>query len=263
MRVSARNARLMQRVRFGTVIVALSGIDAPLSEAMDLKPNPFPLTILGVRVTIPVTISFDMQTAGDSLNLQVRAEGSLKDIQDKALDIARALPVPKGNCDRMGVNPVVNSIDSASIMPGNNTAVVAIAGRVTVWACAKVLGSTIKTETVSDSVALTAPVGILVVDQKQLGLKLAGSVSVKTGNALTAEITNLLAGDFSASITSALARALDANEARASVPDVPGLEVNIQNAQFSSDGNVLLVRANGTARMSSQAFSTLLGLLNR
>jgi hypothetical protein len=204
-----------------------------------------------------------VQTAGDSLDLQVRAEGNLKDIQDKALDIARALPVPKGNCDREGVNPVVNSIDSASITPRDNTAVAAIAGRVTAWACAKVFGSTIKTETVSDSVALTAPVGISVVDQKQLGLKLVGPVAVKTGNALTAEVANLLAGDLSASITSALTRALDTNEARASVPNVPGLEVNIQNGQFAADGNVLLVRASGTARMSSQAFNTLLELLNK
>jgi hypothetical protein len=182
-------------------------------------------------------------------------------VHAKALEIARALPVPKGNCDRDGVNPVVDSIDSASITARDNTAVAAIAGRVTAWACAKVLG--IKTETVSDSVALTAPVEILVVDQKQLGLKLAGSVGVKTGNGLTAEVANLLAGDVSASITSALANALNANEARASAPNVPGLEVNIQNAQFAADGNVLLVRANGTARMSSESFSTFLGLLTK
>jgi hypothetical protein len=170
-------------------------------------------------------------------------------VHAKALEIARALPVPKGNCDRDGVNPVVDSIDSASITARDNTAVAAIAGRVTAWACAKVLG--IKTETVSDSVALTAPVEILVVDQKQLGLKLAGSVGVKTGNGLTAEVANLLAN------------ALNANEARASAPNVPGLEVNIQNAQFAADGNVLLVRANGTARMSSESFSTFLGLLTK
>jgi hypothetical protein len=263
MRVSAKCARLMRRVWFGTLALVLAAVDAPSGGAMELKPKPFPLMIFGVRVAIPVTISFDMQTAGDSLNLQLRAEGNLKDIQDKALEIARALPVPKGNCDREGVNPVVNSIDSASITPRDNTAVVAIAGRVTAWACAKVLGSSIKTETVSDSVALTAPVEILIVDGKQLRLKLASTVSVKTGNALTAEVANLLAGDISASITSALASALNANEARASVPNVPGLEVNIQNAQFAADGNVLLVRANGTARMSSESFSTFLGLLTK
>jgi hypothetical protein len=245
------------------IAVALVTIGAPPGGAMELKPKAFPLMILGVRVVIPVTISFEMQTAGDSLNLQIKAEGNLKDIQDKALDIARALPVPRGNCDRIGINPVVNSIDSASITLRGNAAVVAITGRVTAWACAKVFGSEVKTETVSDSVALSAPVEIVVVDQKQLGLKLAGPVSVNTGNALTAEVADLLTGDVSASITSALARALDANEARAGVPNVPGLEATIANAEFAADGNVLLVRATGTARMSSEAFSNLLGLLSK
>jgi hypothetical protein len=89
------------------------------ASAFDLKPKVFPLTVLGVKVDIPVTISFDANTEGDALALHVRAQANLKGAQDKALDIARAIPVPRGNCDRNGANPVVNSIDSASIAPAS------------------------------------------------------------------------------------------------------------------------------------------------
>ena len=194
----------------GTLLSATLATSAP---AIDLKPKVFPLTVLGVKVDVPVTISFDANTEGDALALQVRAQASLKDVQDKALEIASAIPVPRGNCDRNGVNPVVNSIDGASIASAGTTAVVTISGHVTAWLCEHPLGATIKTISASDSVILTAPVEITVIDQKQIGLKLAGPASVTTGHALTEEVANLLAGDISASITSQLANALNASEA--------------------------------------------------
>jgi hypothetical protein len=233
------------------------------ASAIDLKPKVFPLTVLGVKVGVPVTISFDANTVGDVLAAQVRAQASLKEVQDKALDIARAIPVPRGNCDRDGINPVVNSIDSASIAPAGTNAVVTISGRVTAWVCAHPLGATVKTIAASDRVTLTATVQIIVIDGKQVGLRLAGPVSVTTGHALTAEVANLLAGDISASITAQLANALNASEARAGLPDLPGLVANIQSAQFAGEGPELLVRATGTARMSGEAFNNLLALMSK
>jgi hypothetical protein len=157
----------------------------------------------------------------------------------------------------------VNSIDGASIASAGTTAVVTISGHVTAWLYEHPLGATIKTISASDSVTLTAPVEITVIDQKQIGLKLAGPASVTTGHALTEEVANLLAGDISASITSQLANALDASEARASLPNLPGLVANIQSAQFAAEGSELLVRATGTARMSGDAFNSLLELMNK
>lgn len=236
---------------------------ATSTSAVDLKPKLFSLTVMGVKIDVPVTISFDANTEGDALAVRVRTQASLKNIQDKALDIARAIPMPRGNCDRNGVNPVVNSIDSASIAPAGANAVVTLSGHVTAWVCEHPLGATMKTIAASDSVTLTAPVEIIVIDQKQIGLQLAGPVSVTTGHALTAEVANLLAGDISASITSQLAKALDASEARATLPNLPSLEGNIQSAQFAGEGSELLVRAAGTARMNGDAFSSLLELMNK
>jgi hypothetical protein len=67
---------------------------------------------------------------------------------------------------------VVNSIDSASIAPAGTNAVVTIAGHVTAWVCGHPLGATVKTIAASDSVTLTATVQIIVIDQKQIGLRL-------------------------------------------------------------------------------------------
>jgi predicted DNA-binding ribbon-helix-helix protein len=248
------------RISLTAVTVLTSALAA---SAIDLKPKVFPLTVLGVKVGVPVTISFDANTVGDALALQVRAQASLKEVQDKALEIARAIPVPRGNCDRNGVNPVVNSIDSASIAPAGTNVVVTIAGHVTAWVCAHPFGATVKTIAASDSVTLTATVQIIVIDQKQIGLQLASPVSVTTGDALTAEVANLLAGDIGASITSQLANALNASEARAGLPDLPGLVANIQSVQFAGEGPELMVRAAGSARMSSETFNSLLALMNK
>jgi len=244
----------------GTVIAATLAASA---SAVDLKPKVFPLTVLGVEADVPVTISFDANTEGDALALQVRAQASLSGLQDKALDIARAIPVPRENCDRNGVNPVVDSIDNASIAPAGSNAVVTISGHVTAWICEHPLGATVKTIAASDSVTVTATVEIAVIDQKQISLQLAGPVTVTTGHALTAEVANLLAGDISASLTSQLSNALDASAARASLPNLSGLVVNIQSAQFAEQNSELLVSAVGSARMSADAFNSLLDLMNK
>ena len=97
-------------------------------------------------------------------------------------------------------------------------------------------GVTVKTIAASDSVTLAAPLEIIIIDQKQIGLQLAGPVSVTPGHALTSEVASLLAGDISASIASQLAKAFYASEARARLPNLPGLEGNVQSAQFAGQG---------------------------
>jgi hypothetical protein len=238
---------------------ALSLVPIIPGQAVDLKPKSFPLVILGVQVEVPVTISFEAQTVGGELALQVRARGNLKDIQGKALEIARTVPMPHDNCARDGVNPVVDSIDSASIAPAGSTAVITIEAHVTAWGC--VFGG--KTIIGADKVTLAAPVHINVVDAKQVGLKLAGPVKVTPEHALRAELVNLLAGDVGAAITAQLTQALDAGQARASLPALPGLDVTVQEAEFAADGNELLVNAMGVARMSSDAFNALLETLSK
>jgi len=44
----------------------------PLKQgnSADLKPKPFPLTVLGVRVEVPVNVSFDAHSDADVLVLQ-------------------------------------------------------------------------------------------------------------------------------------------------------------------------------------------------
>ena len=179
--------------------IALGFCSGPV-QAVDLEPKSFPLTVLGVRIQIPVTVSFEAHTESELLLVQLKAQGSLEDLQKKAPDIARAIPVPKGNCDRNGVNPVVNSIDTASITPSADTAVISLKGKVTAWVCAHPAGLTVKTILASDDVELVARVQIIVIDPKRIGLKLVAPVSVTAAGALTTEAVNLLAGDISSSI---------------------------------------------------------------
>jgi hypothetical protein len=242
--------------------VALGFFSGPV-RAVDLEPKSFPLTVLGVGIQIPVTVSFDAHTEGELMLVQLKAQGSLKDLQENALNIARAIPVPKGNCDRNGVNPVVNSIDAASITPSADTAVILLKGRVTAWGCAHPAGITVKTILASDDIELVARVQIIVIDQKRIGLKLVAPVSVTAAGALTTEAVNLLAGDVSSSFTASLKKALDASEAQTSLPNLPGIDPTIEHAAFAEDGPTLLVKADGSAKLTASTFSSLLAAMNR
>jgi hypothetical protein len=261
--VNLRSHQASIRILTAVLGLSLSAMFATSGKALDLKPKTFPLTVLGVPIDVPVSISFDAKTSGDGMDLQARAQGNLKAVQDNALTIARAIPMPRDNCARTGINPVVNSIDSASISPAGNSAVVTIDGQVTAWGCAHPFNTTVKTIVATDSVHLSTSVVAAVFNQTQVGLRLAGPVTVTTGHALTTEVANLLAGDIEASLTAQLTTALNASAARATLPDLPGLDANIQNVEFASDGPVLLVSANGTARMSGDAFNKILQLMNK
>ncbi len=260
MSVASRKAGFAGKIALAVGIVALSAANVC---AVTLKPKIFPVKVLGIQVDVPITIAFDMKTEGDAVALQLGTEGRLKGVQDNALQIARALPVPRGNCDRLGINPVVNSIDEASIAADGDTAVVAIKGHMTAWLCAKPVGMTVKTEGPRDSVSITATVRVAVIDGKQLGLELVGPVTVKAGSALTQEAIRLFAGDINASVANALGNALSAEEARAKLPSLPGLDGSITGASFASDGGALLIRAHGNACMTSETFNSLLDMMNK
>ena len=250
---------VLQCVLAGTLVTGAFSCAA----AVTLKPKNLPLSVLGVQISVPVTVSFDAQTTNDHVILRLTVEGNLQDLQDKALTVARALPVPKGNCDRTGVNPVVNSIDMASIAPAEANANVTIGGHVTAWICSKIVGQTIKTTGPSDSVQLGAQIAIDVVDKNKVGLRLAGPATIKTGNALTKEAIDLLGINISDSITDALTNALDTSQAQAVFPSIQGVVVVISDATFAANGSTLLVRAHGTADMNSDSFSALLDALSK
>jgi hypothetical protein len=246
-----------------TMAAALVTASLVGAGGVTLKPKTFPLKVLGVQADLPVAISFDMKSEGDAVALQLNAEANLRNLQDNALQIARALPVPRGNCDHEGINPVVNSIDDASISPANDTAVVTIKGHVTAWGCAKILGVTAKTEGPRDSVSISATVRVAIVGGKQLSLQLVGPAMVKTGNALTAEAINLFTGDINDKLTNALKDALNADQARAKLPNLPGLDGTITDAAFAANGDTLLIRARGNARMTSETFNNLLDSISK
>jgi hypothetical protein len=152
------------------------------AAAIDVQKS-FPLSILSVAVKIPVELSFQANTEDDTLALQLTAVGNLKEVQDKALELARKLPVPTGNCDRKGLNVVVNSIDDAKITPDGQAAVIELAGHVTVWACADFFGNDVKTVVVSDSVRATAAVELVVIGGKEIHLRLSRPAEFATDNA--------------------------------------------------------------------------------
>jgi phage tail sheath gpL-like len=158
---------------------------------------------------------------------------------------------------------VVNSIDDAKITPDANAAVIELAGHVTVWGCTDLVVKDIKTKLVSDSVRVTAAVELVVIDGKEVHLKLSRPAEFTTGNALTAEAASMFLGDLNAKLSSALSGMLDAREARAALPELPGADLTLADAAFGPDGSVLTLQAKGNGKLNSEAFNRALEFLTK
>jgi hypothetical protein len=231
------------------------------ARALDLGPKAIPLTIAGVSLEIPVIGTLDARADAKSLAVSATATGDLSAIQDNALEIARGLKLPRDSCARDGVNIVVKSLDEASLTPDHAQVVVEIAGRAAVWACTKLFGAAMKTRIAEDSFRITAPLEIYLPTKRSIGLRLTGPAKLETGNAIAADAARAFGKDVDALLTAQLGKLLDTSRARASVPDLPGLDATIASASLGREGAKLTIRASGRATMTSEAFAALAGYL--
>src|SRR5579871_3895757 len=97
------------RQRWGTPILGMA-LAAALSRpaaALDLGPKDLPLKVAGLVIAIPANAALDLQAAADGVHFKAVAKGDLQPIQDKALEIARRLPLPRDKCAKRGVSIVV------------------------------------------------------------------------------------------------------------------------------------------------------------
>jgi hypothetical protein len=231
--------------------------------ALDVGPKSLPLKVAGVAVEIPVAGSLDVHTDADTLAVKGSASGDLHSIQENALAIARGLRLPREACAHNGVNVVVNSIDAAAITPAKTSVVIDLSGHVALYACTKVLGSPLKTKLAEDSVSISAPVELYLPTPSSVALRLSGPTTITTGRPATMEAASAFLGDINAALSAQLGKLLDTERARAALPSLPGLDVDIQNATFAQDGAKLIVRASGRAKMSAEGFAALLTFMSR
>ena len=251
----------IRRMAAGMIALTVACGAHSAARALDVGPKNLPLTVAGVPVQIPVAGSLDVHTDADAMTVKASAIGDLGAIQDHALAIARGLRLPHDPCAHKGLNVVVDSIDAAQITPVKATAVVDLSGHVTVWLCKHILGTLLKTKIASDSVSISAPVELFAPNSQALALRLAGPATLKTGDELTTEAASAFVGDVNSALTAQLSKLLDTARARAVVPPMPGLDVDIENAAFVQDGSKLTVRASGRATMTSAAFAAFLGFV--
>jgi hypothetical protein len=241
-------------------LLVLGGLALP-ARALDIGPQTVPVKILGVTVDVAVTASLDMRTEADHMAVNLVATGDLKDLQAKALEIARHLPLPDDACRRKGPNMVVNSIDNARIRADGDTAVLDISGHMTAWACAKVLGQQIKTKLATDTVSITVPVELYTPTPHQVALRVKGQANIRTGNPDTLEVVSAILGDVNARLTAAITKTLESDKAQVVVPDIPGLDVTIDQANFAEDQGKLLVKTHAQGRATSEAVTGLMSYL--
>lgn len=252
----------MTRLGIGRCLAALliCGGMSQAAFALDIGPTTISLPVFGIPLDIPIRASLDSKNDKDGLLLDLAVTGDLKSLQDNALAIARKLPLPDDACARKGPNLVVNSIDSAHIRAEGDMAVIDVAGKVTAWACAKILGQKVKTKIATDRIAITIPVELYTPTPQQVALRVKGEASIKIANPEIADVASALVGNLNQRLTAAVTKALDEDKARATVPAIAGLDVKIEQAVFAQDQDKLLVKAKADGHATSAAFEALMGL---
>jgi hypothetical protein len=229
-------------------VVATPALAAPLN----VPDQQFTFDALGTQVTLPVTADIEAVTEGNERVATGSAVGNLGDLQAKALPIAQAIPLPKEQCaNPNGINIVVDAIQSATIKAEGNAAKLELVGTVTGWGCLVGVGAPVA----STQLAVGAPIAFDVKAAGDVGLKLAGPVELVAAG-LPADLTALLTDQINGAVNSAL------SEARITGPmtidDIPDLQIELSNAEFFDENGTLMVRMEGTSRMSEETYQSLL-----
>jgi hypothetical protein len=229
-------------------VIAAPAFAAPLN----VPAQQFTFPVLGTEVTLPITAEIEAIADGDQKVATGNVVGSLGDLQAKALPIAQAIPLPKEPCaNPNGINIVVDSIQSASIKPVGSAATLALSGTVTGWGCLAGVGAPVA----STQLAVSAPIAFDVKSATDVGLKLAGPVELAAAG-LPADITALLSDQINGAVAAALAQARITGPMV--IDKVPDLQVELSNAEFFDQGGTLMVRLEGSSKMSEATYQSLL-----
>ena len=232
-------------------LLALAASPA-LAAPLNIPDQQFTFDALGTQVTLAVTADADVVTEGDERVVTGSGVGNLGDLQAKALPIAQAIPLPKETCaNPNGINIVVDAIHSATIRAEGNAAKLQLVGTVTGWGCLVGIGAPVATT----QLALGAPIAFDVQPAGQIGLKLAGPVELVAAG-LPADLAALLSDQINGAVASALAQSRVAGPM--TIDDIPDLQIELSNAEFFDEGGTLMVRMEGTSRMSEETYQSLL-----
>lgn len=221
-----------------------------LAEPLTIPPQQFTFDALGTEVTLPITAEVDVVAEGEERVATGSTVGNLGDLQAKALVIAQALPLPKEQCANDGLNVVVDSIHDASIEADGNAARLSVVGTVTGYACLMGVGAPVA----STQLAMSAPIVFDVVSPTDVGLRLAGPVELVAAG-LPADVTALLSEQVNGAVESTLAQAR--TQGPMAIDNLPDLKIEIAKAGFFAEGETLMVRLEGTSRMSAETFAAL------
>lgn len=239
------------------VAMTFLSVAAPADDVV-VGPIDFPVTIVGVKATVPISGTLTMATEGGSIAVALTALADLSDLQAKVTAIAQALDLPKDNCARHDLNPVVDKINTASIEPGpDGTILVSIGGHVTLWLCAKVFGKEVKTKVGSDDVTLSGSLRLVTNGSSTARLELVGDATIDASSTLEA-VAGLFKGQISDALRKAIGPGLDLRRAGASITELLGRDLHIDEAAFGAEGDDVLLTAKVRARLDGAQLTKLL-----
>ncbi|MDR3474782.1 MAG: hypothetical protein P4M09_24285 [Devosia sp.] len=242
------------------LIVAGLVVGPVAADPLAVSPQTIPVTILGVDVSLPVSGQVDVHTEAGKFVVKAHVTANLADLQAKALQIAKAIKLPTDRCaNKNGANAVVDSIDDAALAADGHNVKLSLAGEVSGYACLAHVGYT---DLGSGQVRASAAVKIAIAEGKTIGLALDGPVSVD-GDGVAGKVIGLLHDQVSSSITDAVAKALDTSKAKAAFPNLPEVDLVIENAQFFAEDKTLMLEGDAMATMTADAFATLLSQLQK
>lgn len=90
--------------------------------------------INGVQVSFPVTLDLNVADLGDSVKLDISADVSMTDMQQKFDSIVKKLPVQTDNCPGYGQH-VLPTVETAKLLARGQTAIIEADVYAKVWDC--------------------------------------------------------------------------------------------------------------------------------
>lgn len=139
----------MKHLHNNFVLSAALAIFSADTSAVSLGSVDVVSEIVGKKLTFPVALDLNINTAASGVELKIVADMNLRSLQDGIDSIAKSYPMPSDNCPGYGQH-VLPKIESVSLTGSGNQALLNAKVNVDVWDCQQGLplaGTTVRWET--------------------------------------------------------------------------------------------------------------------
>lgn len=257
----------------------------PANE-IPIGPVPVAAAYAGVDLTMLVRAFVNVASSPSGLDVAIRLQGDLGNVQNRIGQVVDSIPLPKDNCASFGLNNPVVKIWGKQLQATGNSAVLTLHGSVEVWGCASNPipnskfewrndgpfhlsiphfvtwpGDPIKTIIATQPFDVSLPVTLRVIDDHTVSIT-PGQPNITLGGqfvGITNAVLKIAGVDINAKAAEALSQAIDPNKLKQVLPpEMLKLKLKISSAQFINNGGSLAVQVTMSSHLPPDELNGLI-----